>query len=42
MREEWADRVKKAVESWPPLTPEQRDRLAAILRPAPKPIRKSA
>lgn len=30
-----AAHVKKVVDEWPPLTPEQRDRLALLLRPAP-------
>lgn len=27
------ERIRAAVDAWPPLTPEQRDRLAVILRP---------
>lgn len=29
-----ADRIAREIESWPPLTDEQRDRLATLLRPA--------
>lgn len=29
-----ADRIREDVAKWPPLTDEQRDRLAALLRPA--------
>jgi hypothetical protein len=27
-----ADRIRRTVDEWPPLTPEQRDRLALLLR----------
>lgn len=30
-----ADRIRADVAAWPPLTTEQRDRLAALLRPVP-------
>jgi hypothetical protein len=29
------EHIRALVDSWPPLTPEQRDRLVVLLRPAP-------
>jgi len=31
----WIDHIKRMVDDWPPLTPEQRDRLALLLQPDP-------
>jgi hypothetical protein len=37
-REERRERIRQQVDGWPPFTPQQRARLAVLLRPESQPI----